>query len=69
MKLRPTSIKGEAGFSLIELVIAMTVTLVLLGIATTMLARALNIRARANDNVDAMADAERGARGILRVAP
>jgi len=59
MKLRPTSTKGEAGFSLIELVIAMTVTLVLLGIATTMLARALNIRARANDNVDAMADAER----------
>jgi prepilin-type N-terminal cleavage/methylation domain-containing protein len=59
MKLRPTSIKGEAGFSLIELVIAMTVTLVLLGIATTMLARALNIRTRANDNVDALADAER----------
>lgn len=59
MKLRPTSIKGEAGFSLIELVIAMTITLVVLSVATTMLARALNMRARANDNVDAMADAER----------
>jgi prepilin-type N-terminal cleavage/methylation domain-containing protein len=59
MKLRPTSIKGEAGFSLIELVIAMTITLVILGIATTMLARALNMRTRANDNVDALADAER----------
>src|SRR6185437_12581716 len=51
--------KAQAGFSLVELIIAMTITLVVLGIATTMLARALNIRARANDNVDAMADAER----------
>jgi prepilin-type N-terminal cleavage/methylation domain-containing protein len=59
MRLRSTSTKGESGFSLIELVIAMTITLVILAIATTMLARALNIRARANDNVDAMADAER----------
>jgi len=49
----------QAGFSLIELIIAMTITLVVLGISTTLLARALNVRARANDNVDAMADAER----------
>src|ERR1041385_4605056 len=49
----------QAGFSLIELIIAMTITLVVLGMSTTLLARALNVRARANDNVDAMADAER----------
>ena len=49
----------QAGFSLVELIIAMTITLVVLTIATTMLARSLNIRTRANDNVDAMADAER----------
>ena len=49
----------QAGFSLVELIIAMTITLVVLGISTTMLARALNIRTRANDNVDSMADAER----------
>jgi len=49
----------QAGFSLVELIIAMTITLVVLGISTTLLARALNIRTRANDNVDAMADAER----------
>jgi prepilin-type N-terminal cleavage/methylation domain-containing protein len=49
----------DAGFSLIELIVAMTITLVVLGIATTLLARALNIRTRANENVDAMADAER----------
>lgn len=51
--------KAQAGFSLVELIIAMTITLVVLGISTTLLARALNVRTRANDNVDAMADAER----------
>ena len=51
--------KGTAGFSLMELIIAMTITLVVLTIATTMIARALNMRTRANDNVDALADAER----------
>jgi len=59
MTRQSQSSKPQDGFSLIELIIAMTITLVVLGIATTMLARALNIRARANDNVDAMADAER----------
>jgi len=59
MKQQFTSTKPQAGFSLVELIIAMTITLVVLGIATTMLARALNIRTRANDNIDAMADAER----------
>ena len=49
----------QAGFSLVELIIAMTITLVVLGIATTLLARCLNVRTRANDNVDALADAER----------
>src|SRR5256885_11939899 len=49
----------EVGFSLVELIIAMTITLVVLGIATTLLAQALNVRTRANDNVDALADAER----------
>jgi prepilin-type N-terminal cleavage/methylation domain-containing protein len=50
---------ADKGFSLIELVIAMTVTLVILGIATTLLGRGFNVRLRANDNVDALADAER----------
>lgn len=51
--------KSEAGFSLIELLISMTLTLVVLGISTTLLAQAFNIRTRSNDNVDALADAER----------
>lgn len=50
---------AESGFSLIELVIAMAITLVVLGISTTMLTRSLNVRTRANDNIDALADAER----------
>ena len=51
--------KHDSGFSLIELIIAMTITLVVLGIATTLIAQSLNVRTRANENVDALADAER----------
>lgn len=47
------------GFSLIELIIAMTITLVVLTVATTLIAQSLNIRTRSNENVDALADAER----------
>ena len=54
-----TNNKSEAGFSLIELIIAMTITLVVLSVATTLIARSLNIRTRSNENVDALADAER----------
>ena len=49
--------KVQGGFSLMELIIAMTITLVVMGIASTMLARAFNVRTRANDNSDALADA------------
>jgi type II secretory pathway component PulJ len=54
-----TGKRGEVGFSLVELIIAMTITLVVLTIATTLIAQSLNIRTRGNDNVDALADAER----------
>lgn len=54
-----TGNRGEVGFSLIELIIAMTITLVVLTIATTLIAQSLNVRTRGNDNVDALADAER----------
>lgn len=54
-----TSHRREAGFSLPELIISMAITLVVLTIASTMLTRALNIRTRANENVDTLADAER----------
>jgi Tfp pilus assembly protein PilW len=51
--------KAEDGFSLIELIIAMTITLAVVSVATTLIAQALNIRTRSNENVDALADAER----------
>lgn len=47
------------GFSLMELLIAMTLTLVVTGMASVMLARSLNIRTATNQNVDALADAQR----------
>jgi len=51
--------KRNAGFSLIELIIAMTLTMTVMGIATTLLAQALNVRTRTNANVDSLADVQR----------
>jgi len=51
--------KSSAGFSLIELLFAMTLTLTVMSIATVLLARALNVRTRTNANNDALADAQR----------
>jgi prepilin-type N-terminal cleavage/methylation domain-containing protein len=47
------------GFSLIELLIAMTLTLVVMGIATTLIASAFHIRDRENQKSDALADTQR----------
>jgi prepilin-type N-terminal cleavage/methylation domain-containing protein len=51
--------KGAAGFSLIELLVAMTITLVVMSIATTLVARSFKIRARENRQSDALADSQR----------
>lgn len=53
------SIKSNAGFSLIELLMAMTLTITVMGVASVLLAQALNIRTRTNANGDALADAQR----------
>ena len=55
--LQPT--KSNAGFSLIELLMAMTLTITVMGIASMLLAQALNVRTRTNANGDALADAQR----------
>lgn len=55
--LQPT--KSNAGFSLIELLISMTLTIAVMGVASVLLAQALNIRTRTNANGDALADAQR----------
>ncbi|MDQ1636776.1 MAG: hypothetical protein QOF62_115 [Pyrinomonadaceae bacterium] len=61
MKTKRSQIKaGQArGFSLIELMVAMTLTLVITGVAATLLARTMNLRTRTNANADALADAQR----------
>jgi Tfp pilus assembly protein PilW len=50
---------NSAGFSLVELIIAMGVALVSIGIASTMLAEGLNIRTRENARADAVSDLRR----------
>jgi prepilin-type N-terminal cleavage/methylation domain-containing protein len=55
----PNAHRVDAGFSLIELLIAMTITLTLLGLTSGFLASSFNVRARENQKTDALADAQR----------
>ncbi len=48
-----------AGFSLVELIIAMAITLSILTVASTLLARGFNVRTRENQKSDALADVQR----------
>lgn len=59
--MRERNIKddGARGFSLIELLIAMVITLTVMGIATTLIARSLRMRARENRRTEALADSQR----------
>jgi Tfp pilus assembly protein PilW len=51
--------RHEKGFSLLELIISMAVTIVIAGAACTLLAGSMAQRARSNDKTDALADAQR----------
>ena len=50
----------EQGFSLIELLIAMVITLIIMGAAATLLATSFKIRTRENARTDSIADVQRG---------
>jgi Tfp pilus assembly protein PilW len=50
---------SERGFSLFELIIAMTVTIVIMALVGTLLAQSLRMRTRANEKTDALADVQR----------
>jgi len=50
---------SSSGFSLLELLIAMAITLTLMVAATTLLANALRVRSRENQKSDALADTQR----------
>jgi prepilin-type N-terminal cleavage/methylation domain-containing protein len=49
----------QSGFSLVELFIAMTITLVIMAIASSLLASSFNVRNRENQRSAAVADAQR----------
>src|SRR5215213_5551773 len=51
--------KASGGFSLLELLIAMAITMALMTAASTLLAQALRVRSRENQKSDALADAQR----------
>src|ERR1043166_1787342 len=51
--------KSSGGFSLLELLIAMAITITLMTAATTLLASALRMRTRENQKSDALADTQR----------
>ena len=51
--------QNQAGFSLIELILAMTITITVMGLATSILAGAFNVRAREDRKSDEIADVQR----------
>jgi len=59
LDVRDEKKEAEAGFSLVELMIAMTISLVLMGVATNLLATSFNIRSRENARTDSIADVQR----------
>jgi prepilin-type N-terminal cleavage/methylation domain-containing protein len=60
------NINSQRGFSLIELLIAMTVTVVIAGIASTLVAQSFRLRAREDARSDAIADAQRALNIVSR---
>ena len=59
MKLSNTK-HNEAGFTIAELMVAMTVTLVMIGLTSGLLAGSFKIRTRENQRTEALADTQRG---------
>lgn len=57
---------SQRGFSLIELIIAMTVTIVIAGIASSLVAQSFRMRSREDARSDAIADAQRALNIVSR---
>ncbi|HEX8147501.1 MAG TPA: prepilin-type N-terminal cleavage/methylation domain-containing protein [Pyrinomonadaceae bacterium] len=58
--------RGEAGFSLIELMVALGVTLVIMAVASRMLAMTMAVRQRENQRSEAIADTQRALQAMTR---
>jgi type II secretory pathway pseudopilin PulG len=52
--------RDQAGFSLLELIVAMSITILLAGLASALLAGSFSMRARENQKTEALSDAQRG---------
>ncbi len=63
---QPQTRAGEAGFSLIELVVAMGVTLVIMALASTLLSQSFNVRTRESQRSTAVTDAQSALNVITR---
>jgi|SRR5687768_2623820 len=61
-----TRLNSQRGFSLIELIIAMSVTIVIATIASTLVAQSFRMRAREDTRSDAIADAHRALNIVAR---
>lgn len=57
---------SEAGFSLIELMIAMGITLVILTISSSLISQSFNLRSRENRRSEALADSQRALQTMTR---
>lgn len=66
MNEQKKSQNAERGFSLVELVIAMAITITIAGLAFTLLAKSMNVRTRTNAKMDALADAQRALNTMSR---
>lgn len=66
MNTKLNSDRGELGFSLIELMIAMTLTLIIAGASATLLSQSFRMRSREDIRSDAIADAQRALNIVSR---
>jgi len=54
----PTTFRSSSGFSLVELIISMIITVIILGVAVTIFSRALSTRTRETSRTDAITSAQ-----------
>lgn len=66
MTERLRKLRRAGGFSLVEMLIAMTITLVLLGLVTTLFARSMGTRSRESQKSDALTSARAALSSISR---
>jgi prepilin-type N-terminal cleavage/methylation domain-containing protein len=64
--MQTQSPRNQSGFSLFELILAMAITLVIMGAASSLLARSFKMRSREDRKSDAVADVQRAFNSMTR---